>query len=75
MHVPCVDGLAYWLIASDAAVPYRPSLATVPAYDSEHVVTALAADFEQAGPPLVLRLDRIVCQRTREAPESWPDTE
>jgi hypothetical protein len=69
MHVPCVDGLAYWLIAGDAAVPYRTSIATVPAYDSEHVVAALAADFEQAGPPLVLRLDRIASQRTREVAE------
>jgi transposase InsO family protein len=66
MHVTCVDGLRYWLIAGDGAVPYRTSIATVPAYDSEHVVAALIADFEHAGPPLVIRLDRIACQRTHE---------
>lgn len=66
MYMRCVDGIAYWLIAGDAAVPYRTSVATVPVYDSEHVAAALAADFEVAGPPLVLRLDRIASQRTPE---------
>jgi hypothetical protein len=69
MHVPCLDGIGYWLIAGDAAVPYRTSITTVPAYDSEHVVAALIADFEHAGPPLVLRLDRIASQRTRDVVE------
>ena len=31
-----------------------------------HVIAALAEDFERHGPPLVLRLDRIACQRTAE---------
>jgi transposase InsO family protein len=64
MHVDCTEGKAYWLVAADAAVPYRTSIATVPAYDAEHVIAALVADFEAHGPPLVLRLDRIACQRT-----------
>jgi hypothetical protein len=65
MHVRSVDdGKMYWLVAADAAVPYRTSIATVPTYDAEHVIAALAADFEAYGPPLVVRLDRIACQRT-----------
>lgn len=64
MHIPCVDGKAYWLVAGDAAVPYRTSVVTTTTYDSAQVVAALAADFEEHGPPLVLRLDRIACHRT-----------
>lgn len=64
MHVPCRDGKLYWLVAADAAVPYRTSIATAPIYDADHVIAALTADFEEHGPPLVLRLDRIACQRT-----------
>lgn len=64
MHVSSVDGKAYWLVAADAAIPYRTSITTVPVYDADHVIAALAADFELHGPPLVLRLDRIACQRT-----------
>jgi hypothetical protein len=64
MHVPAVEATVYWLVAADAAVPYRTSITTVPSYDAEHVLAALAADFELHGPPLVLRLDRIACQRT-----------
>ena len=37
---------------------------TAPAYDAEHVIAALVADFEKHGVPLVLRMDRIACQRT-----------
>jgi hypothetical protein len=67
MHVRSLDGGAmYWLVAADAAVPYRTSIATVPVYDSEHVIAALVADFDTHGPPLVVRLDRIACQRTPE---------
>lgn len=66
MHVQSTDGKAYWLVAADAAVPYRTSIVTVPAYDAAHVMAALIADFETHGPPLVLRLDRIACQRTPE---------
>jgi transposase InsO family protein len=36
------------------------------AYDAEQVIAALIADFERHGAPLVLRLDRIACQRTPE---------
>ena len=64
MHVRCIDGIAYWLVSADAAVPYRTSIATVPIYDADHVINALETDFEEHGPPLVLRLDRIACQRT-----------
>jgi transposase InsO family protein len=64
MHMQCVDGKAYWLVAADAAVPYRTSVTTAPIYDADSVIAALRADFETHGPPLVLRLDRIACQRT-----------
>ena len=64
MHVPCIDGKAYWLVSADAAIPYRTSIVTVPRYDAEHVIAALATDFEEHGAPLVLRLDRIACHRT-----------
>lgn len=66
MHVACREAKAYWLIAADAAVPYRTSIATVPVYDAAHVIAALIADFDRHGPPLVLRIDRIACQRTPE---------
>ena len=66
MHVTCIDRKAYWLVAADGAIPYRTSITAVPVYDSKHVVTALRADFESNGAPLVIRLDRIACQRTPE---------
>lgn len=69
MHVRAREGKAYWLVAADAAVPYRTSIATVATYDAHHVIAALVADFEAHGPPLVLRLDRIACQRTHELEE------
>ncbi|MFN0246293.1 MAG: hypothetical protein ACKV2T_05265, partial [Kofleriaceae bacterium] len=46
--------------------PYRTSIATVPVYDAAHVIAALRTDFDLHGPPLVLRWDRIACQRTPE---------
>ena len=69
MHVPCIDGKAYWLVSADAAIPYRTSIITVPRYDAEHVIAALVKDFEEHGAPLVIRLDRIACQRTAEVEE------
>jgi transposase InsO family protein len=66
MHVMAREGKAYWLVAADAAVPYRTSITTVPVYDAKHVIEALEADFEKHGAPLVLRLDRAACQRTPE---------
>jgi transposase InsO family protein len=66
MHVESTAGRAYWLVAADAAVPFRTSILTVPVYDAEHVIAALTADFDTHGAPLVLRLDRIACQRTAE---------
>ena len=65
MHMICRDGRFYWLVAADAAVPYRTSIETVDAYDEDSVIAALTADFEEHGPPLVARLDRASCQRTR----------
>ncbi len=64
MSVQAIEGRRYWLVAADASIPYRTSIATVPAYDATHVMAALRADFELHGPPLVLRWDRIACQRT-----------
>jgi transposase InsO family protein len=64
MHVESREGKAYWLVAADAAVPYRTSISTVTAYDAKEVIAALEADFEVHGVPLVVRLDRIACQRT-----------
>jgi hypothetical protein len=66
MHMHCVDGTYYWLIAADAAVPYRTSISTARRYDEASVIEALIADFEEHGPPLVIRLDRASCQRTPE---------
>jgi len=66
MHLQCTEGKLYWLVAADGAVPYRTSITTVDAYDAAQVIAALRADFEAHGPPLVLRLDRIACQRTAE---------
>jgi hypothetical protein len=64
MHVETIFGKAYWLVAADATVPYRTSITTAPVYDADHVIAALVADFETHGAPLVLRMDRIACQRT-----------
>jgi hypothetical protein len=61
-----IERKAYWLVAADAALPYRTSIATVTSYDTASVVEALRVDFEVHGAPLVLRLDRIACQRTPE---------
>lgn len=66
MHVACNDARAYWLVAADAAVPYRTSILTTLCYDAESVIAALRNDFETHGPPFVLRLDRAACQRTPE---------
>lgn len=66
MHVRAGDLKAYWLVAGDAAVPYRTSITTTLDYDAASVIAALRTDFELHGPPLVLRLDRIACQRTPE---------
>lgn len=55
----------YGLIACDASVAYRTSGLRVPAYDEKHVAAALARDFEEHGAPLVVRLDRASCQRTK----------
>jgi transposase InsO family protein len=69
MHLPCTEGKSYWLVAADAAIPYRTSIATVPVYDAAQVIATLIEDFERHGAPLVIRLDRIACQRTPEVHE------
>ena len=66
MHLESTAGRAYWLVAADAAVPYRTSIMTTTSYDADNVIEALTRDFETHGAPLVLRLDRIACQRTAE---------
>lgn len=60
MHLD--DG--YALVAADAAVAFRTSITLVPAYDTPHVACALDADFDEHGPPLVVRLDRARCHET-----------
>jgi transposase InsO family protein len=69
MHVHSRDCKAYWLVAADGAVPFRTSITTVATYDVEHVIAALKSDFDSHGPPIVVRLDRIACQRTPEVEE------
>lgn len=69
MHVASTEGKAYWLVAADGSIPYRTSISTVRVYDADHVIAALTTDFELHGPPLVLRLDRIACQRTADVYE------
>jgi hypothetical protein len=66
MHLKTTAGPEYGLVAADAAVPYRTSIAPVPAYDGAHVAQVLEADFSSHGAPLVCRLDRARCQ---DAPE------
>jgi transposase-like protein len=60
MHLD--DG--YALVAADAAVAFRTSVTLVPTYDTPHVAHVLDADFDQHGPPLVVRLDRARCHQT-----------
>ena len=72
MHLAAQDSPAYWLVAADASIPYRTTIATVASYDAKHVIETLRADFAEHGRPLVLRLDRIACQRTPEV-ESFLD--
>jgi transposase-like protein len=52
---------SYALIAADAAVPYRTSVANVDHYDAESVAAVLERDFEMHGAPWVLRYDRARC--------------
>jgi transposase-like protein len=53
------------LNVADACVPYRTSLAHVPAYDADYVAAVLDQDFRTHGAPLVLRDD---CARCHTAP-------
>jgi transposase len=58
------EGRRYVLAAADACVPYRTMLAPRPAYDTLTVASVLEQDFEEHGPPIVLRLDRAKAHRT-----------
>lgn len=69
MHVQSTEARAYWLVAADGAVPFRTTVTTVDSYDARNVIDVLRRDFETYGPPLVLRLDRISCQRTPDVDE------
>jgi hypothetical protein len=73
MYLAACDGDAFWLVAADAAVPFRTSITTVPRYDASHVVQALRGDFERFSPPLVLRLDRAACHLTRDVEQLLDD--
>lgn len=58
MFALTMAGLRPVLVSADAAVPYRTQLVVAEHYDELAVAAALAADFEQNGAPLVLRMDR-----------------
>jgi transposase len=66
MHLQTPQGQRYALVAADAAVPYRTTIALVGAYDSASVAGAIEQDIAVHGPPLVYRLDRASCHRTDE---------
>jgi hypothetical protein len=69
MHLRCERGRSFLLVAADGAVPYRTSITAADDYDHRSVIAALTADFEEHGPPLLIRLDRAACQRTPEVRE------
>lgn len=64
MHVRCLEGPCFALIAADGAVPYRTSVSVGPHYDTTLVAHALRSDLESQGAPLVLRLDRASVHAT-----------
>jgi len=59
-------GPRYALIAADAAVPYRTSLALSDRYDTQLAVELLERDIERHGAPLVIRADRAKAHDTPE---------
>jgi len=60
------QGPRYALIAADAAVPYRTSVALSAHYDTRLVTELLEQDIAQHGAPLVIRSDRA---KAHDAPE------
>lgn len=66
MHV----GAHLVLVAADARVAYRTTLMLCAKYDERAVLDALELDAALNGVPLVYRLDRASCQRTR-AVRDW----
>jgi hypothetical protein len=64
MYVWTDDGWRFPLVSADGAVPYRTSILVASAYDEDAVCTALEADIERHGAPLVWRRDRFSAHRT-----------
>ena len=54
----------YLLVAADAAVCFRTSIASRPSYDSAAVAEVLERDMVEHGAPLVYRMDRASVHRT-----------
>ena len=54
----------YLLVAADAAVCFRTSIASRPSYDSAAVAEVLDRDMVEHGAPLVYRMDRASVHRT-----------
>ena len=54
------------LVAADAAVPFRTTIARVAAYDGPSVAKTLERDIADHGAPLAYRLDRASSHRTDE---------
>jgi hypothetical protein len=52
------------LVSADGAVQYRTSIIPAREYDGAAVAAAVAADFEQNGPPLIWRVDRAKAHTT-----------
>jgi hypothetical protein len=59
----------HWLVAADAAVPYRTTIESVTRYDGQTVASFLDGDLRAHGSPLVLRLDRARQHETAEVRE------
>jgi transposase InsO family protein len=64
MQIATSGGRRYALIGADGAVPFRTSLVIGKCYDTALVMRALASDFRNHGPPLVLRVDRAKAHAT-----------
>lgn len=69
MHVATTEAPRWLLPASDAAVPYRTSIAITERYDTAAVVAALEHDIARHGAPLVWRFDRAKAHQTDDVDE------
>lgn len=63
MHFHSADGPVHALFSADASIPFRTSVTSGTSYDADLVATALEADLEKNGAPLVYRLDRATAHR------------